>query len=154
MSENVPARKRAPIPVDECGAALASKLLSDRWTLLIVREGFYGVTRFDDIRADLGVPRSVLADRLDKLVAAGVFSREPYREDGARTRQAYVLTRAGWRLGITVLALMQWGDEFLKDGAGSLRVTERGTDTPLRVALVREGDAHVPLSQVAYKPVT
>ncbi|KAJ54450.1 hypothetical protein ACMU_17200 [Actibacterium mucosum KCTC 23349] len=145
-------RRRAPLPVEECGAALASRLLSDRWTLLIVREGFYGVTRFDDMRADLGIPRSVLADRLDKLVEAGVFARQPYREEGARTRQAYVLTRAGWKLSLTVLALMQWGDEHLRGGKSSLDVTEKGTGKPLRVALVRDGDDFVRLSQVDYMP--
>ena len=86
MSNPGPADHRirsAPVPRDQCGMALACDLLGDRWTMLIIREAFYGVTRFDDLRSDLGIPRGVLSSRLRGLVDRGVLETRPYREQGA-----------------------------------------------------------------------
>lgn len=131
-------QRRAPVAVDQCGAALATQIISDRWTLLIIREAFYGVKRYDDIRADIGIPRSVLTDRLKKLVTAEILDREPYREEGARTRYGYGLTEKGRDLGLMIIALMQWGDQHLKDGHSALALHDRSTGTALKVALVDE----------------
>lgn len=149
----MPIRRRAPVPIDRCGAAMASDILADRWTLLIIREAFYGVTRYDDIREDIGIPRSVLTSRLKRLVAQGILAREPYQEDGARTRYGYVLTDRGRALGLTILALMQWGDEYLKDGVKALDVSDRATGKSLRVGLLADPEMEVPLSSVRLKPL-
>lgn len=148
-----PVRRRAPVPIEKCGAALASEILSDRWTLLIIREAFYGVKRYDDIRADTGIPRSVLTQRLKRLVDAGILLREPYQEDGARTRYGYVLSEKGQALGLIMLALMQWGDTYIKNGERALDVTERATGRPLRVGLVAEDQDEIPLSSVRIRPL-
>ena len=148
-----PVRRRAPVPVENCGAALASEILSDRWTLLIIREAFYGVKRYDDIRVDIGIPRSVLTQRLKRLVDEGILLREPYQEDGARTRYGYVLSEKGRALGLTILALMQWGDTHLKGGERALDVTEHGTGRPLRVGLIAAEDDVIPLSSVRIRPL-
>ncbi|MEO0930644.1 MAG: helix-turn-helix domain-containing protein [Pseudomonadota bacterium] len=146
-------RRHAPVPLNKCGAALAAEILADRWTLLIIREAFYGVSRYDDIRADIGIPRSVLTARLKTLVAAGILKRVPYQDEGARTRHCYVLSEKGQALGLTMLALMQWGDDYLKDGIPALAVTHRETGRPLRVGLVSDPDVDVPLSSVRIKPL-
>ncbi|MEM9787597.1 MAG: helix-turn-helix domain-containing protein [Pseudomonadota bacterium] len=146
-------RRHAPVPLDKCGAALAAEILADRWTLLIIREAFYGVSRYDDIRADIGIPRSVLTARLKTLVAADILKRVPYQDKGARTRHCYVLSEKGQALGLTMLALMQWGDDYLKDGIPALAVTHRETGRPLRVGLVSDPDVDVPLSSVRIKPL-
>ncbi|WP_377504432.1 winged helix-turn-helix transcriptional regulator [Octadecabacter sp. R77987] len=145
-------RRTAPVPLDQCGAALASEILSDRWTLLILREALYGVKRYDDIRADTGIPRSVLTDRLKRLVGAGILLREPYREAGARTRYAYGLTPKGAELGLTILALMQWGDRHIKGGKSALRVQHRTTGRPLKVALVEANTDSLGIDAVTLVP--
>lgn len=131
--------------------ALAAEILGDRWTLLVLREAFYGVTRFDDMREDLGAPRSMLTDRLGKLVERGLMIREPYREPGSRTREAYVLTSAGKDLALTLLALMQWGDDHLRDDAPPIAIVERKSGKPVRVELVTASGKVVPLSQIEVK---
>ena len=147
-----PVRRRSPISVEDCGAAAAADIIADRWTFLIIREALYGVQRYDDMREDLSIPRSVLTDRLKKLVAHGVLQKEPYREDGARTRHAYALTETGRALAMTFVALMQWGDAFIKPGEPSLDVRETATGAPIRVAFVREGQESVPLDEIAFQP--
>ena len=147
------AQRRAPVAVEDCGAALASDIISDRWAFLIVREILYGVTRYDDIRADIGIPRSVLTTRLKQLVEHGILTRAPYQEPGARTRYSYVLTEAGLDLAMVVFALMQWGDKHLKGGDTALDVTRHSNGAPVKVALVEAAAKEVPLSDLKVKPV-
>lgn len=125
--------------------ALAAEILGDRWTLLILREAFYGVQRYDDMREDLGAPRSMLTDRLAKLVDRGLLARRPYQEPGARAREAYVLTEAGRGLALTLMALSQWGEEHVIKGAAPVGVFEKETGRPLRVELVDENGERVDL---------
>ncbi|MGE4327543.1 MAG: winged helix-turn-helix transcriptional regulator [Pseudodonghicola sp.] len=115
--------------------AKASELLGDRWSLLILREAFYGVVRFADMQADIGVPRSILTGRLAKLVEAGLLERFDYKEDGARARQAYRLTERGRGLAVVLLAMKQWWDEGDPDGA-SVSFVPDGGEEPVRIAMV------------------
>ncbi len=126
--------------------ALAAEILGDRWTLLILREAFYGVTRYDDMLADLDAPRSMLTDRLGRLVERGIMSRRPYREPGSRTRHAYVLTQAGQDLALTLLALTQWGEDHVIGQDAPVEIIDRRDGKPLRVSLIDKNDAAVPLS--------
>lgn len=145
-------RRRSPVPVDQCGAALASKMIADKWILLIIREAFYGVARYEDMRADIGIPRSVLTQRLKYLVEQKILERKAYQEEGARTRYAYVLSARGKDLALTILALMQWGDAYLKDGVAAIDVLDRKSGAALKVGLVYEDQDVVPLSDVYIKP--
>lgn len=112
----------------------------------------YGVGRFADIQAETSIPKSVLSDRLRKLVAQGLAAKEPYRDGSARTRHAYVLTKSGQALVPVILSLMHWGDRHLKGGDSALSLTDKRTGDPVRVALTRH-DAAVPLKYLDYKPV-
>jgi DNA-binding HxlR family transcriptional regulator len=103
---------------DTCSAARALQVLGDRWTMLVLREVFNGVRRFDDISAHIGVARDVLTRRLNTLVDEGVLTRVPYREPGTRTRYEYRLTQAGIDLRPVLLALMAWGDRYRADATG------------------------------------
>jgi DNA-binding HxlR family transcriptional regulator len=145
-------RRIAPVPLAQCGAACALEILSDRWTMLIIREAFYGVMRYDDMREDIGIPRSVLTQRLKRLTEAEILERVPYREVGSRTRYGYRLTSRGQSLGLTLLALMQWGDEELRDGPSAIVVTDKDTGTRLRVGLIRDDTSDFPLSSVCITP--
>ncbi len=128
--------RQAPIPRERCGMALACDLLGDRWTMLIMREAFYGVSRFADLRADLGIPRGVLSNRLDLLVQQRVLERHPYREGKARIRHEYRLTVKGQDLGLSLIALMQWGDRHLSQNPTPLRLTDRKSGDALVIGLV------------------
>lgn len=96
--------------------AAAAEIVGDRWTLLILREAFYSVIRYDDMLADLGISRSILSDRLSKLVASGLFEKQAYREANDRERMAYVLTDRGKEFGLVMLAMLQWGNSTIKGG--------------------------------------
>ena len=88
--------------------------MGDRWTILILRDAFRGIRRFDDFRRDLEIARPVLADRLRRLVEAGVMVKVAY-QDRPR-RYEYRLTRMGIELSPALVALMRWGDRWLSDG--------------------------------------
>jgi DNA-binding HxlR family transcriptional regulator len=101
-----------------CSVQRALDVVGDRWSLLILREAFNGVRRFDDIATHLGISQSVLARRLSGLVEANVLERATYRAPGERTRHEYRLTERGLTLFPVITALMQWGDRYLADEAG------------------------------------
>lgn len=147
----LPVVHAAPVPRDRCGMALATELLGDRWTMLILREAFYGVTRFDDLRADLGAPRGILSARLRGLVEAGVLERHPYREGKARMRHEYRLSARGLELAPVLIALMDWGDRHLQAGRASLEMTVRSTGEAVRLAPVAASGRPVGWEDVAYR---
>ena len=91
-----------------CPIGRAGFLLGDRWILLILRNATLGMTRFNDLRDDLGIADNILHDRLRRLVDAGVLVKVPYH-DGRRTRQGYRLTQAGADLSPILRALGEWG---------------------------------------------
>ena len=96
-----------------CSIARALELVGERWTLLIVRDAFLGLRRFDEFQDSLGVARNVLAERLNRLVGEGILERNAYSERPPRFE--YRLTEKGRDLAIPLLALMQWGDRHLSD---------------------------------------
>jgi DNA-binding HxlR family transcriptional regulator len=113
---------------DRCSLAAALDVVATRSAFLILREAFYGTTRFDDFAERVGISEPVTAARLRELVAAGLLERETYREPGQRARQQYRLTPKGAELLPAVVALMQWGDRWLDDDGGpvELRHSECG----------------------------
>ncbi len=98
----------------DCSIAASLGFVGDRWTLLILRDAFRGVRRFGDFCEDLGIARNVLADRLDKLVHAGILERVPYQE--RPLRHEYRLTAKGRDLSPALVALMRWGDRWAHEG--------------------------------------
>ncbi|MGH2754066.1 MAG: winged helix-turn-helix transcriptional regulator [Actinomycetota bacterium] len=105
-------------PVDfsqmECSIARTLETIGDRWALLILRDAFYGVRRFEDFQADLGIARNVLTDRLQKLVAREVLRREQY--EARPPRFEYRLTEKGRDLLPVILTMMRWGDRWTSEG--------------------------------------
>ena len=102
---------------------------------MVLRELFFGVHRFNDLQRDLGVSRSVLSDRLARLVDLGVARAVPYQDPGERSRLEYRLTRKGVDLLPVMLSLMDWGDRYLYDGDAPVTVYDRTTDEPVRVEM-------------------
>jgi DNA-binding HxlR family transcriptional regulator len=131
---------------ENCSIARTLDLVGERWTLLVLREAYYGVRRFDDFVRALGCPRDVLSARLKSLVEEGILARKPYREPGKRERNEYQLTEKGAELFPALLALMHWGDRWTVDPAGAaVAVHHRGCGAPVRLAMTCER-GHGPLS--------
>lgn len=99
-----------------CSVARALSIVGDRWTVLILRNAFMRTRRFDDFQKQLGVTRHVLADRLKKLVDAGVFEKQKYSE--SPVRYEYRLTQKGLDLHPVLMSLAAWGDKWLDEGKG------------------------------------
>src|SRR6202035_693554 len=97
---------------ENCPVARALEIIGERWTLLIVRDAFYGVSRFSDFRDHLGIPRAVLAERLSLLVEHGILARVT----AASGRDEYALTGKGERLWPAIWSLISWGNEYYLDG--------------------------------------
>jgi DNA-binding HxlR family transcriptional regulator len=116
-----------PLPRDysgqQCSLARALEIVGERWTLLIVRDAFFGVRRFGDFAAHLGIPRAVLAERLASLTGEGVLSGA----EGDHGHTEYVLTGKGITLWPVVRSLLAWGDEHYSDG-GPRRVFQHAAD--------------------------
>lgn len=94
----------------DCSLARALGVVGERWTLLIIRDAFYGVRRFNDFQAHLDIPRAVLSDRLSGLVDAGILDRRP--DPASRRTHVYELTAAGRELWPALYALLVWGDRY------------------------------------------
>ena len=97
----------------ECAIARTWAVIGERWTMMILRESFRGVRRFEDIQAKLQLGRNILTDRLQLLVHEGVLDRRPYQE--RPTRYEYVLTQKGEDLYPVLLAMLRWGNRYKVD---------------------------------------
>jgi DNA-binding HxlR family transcriptional regulator len=118
--------------VENCSIAMAMDVIGTRSSMLILREAFYGTTRFDDFARRTKSTEAIVAARLKQLTDIGLFTKQPYREQGKRTRYEYVLTDRGRDLLPAVFALMQWGNRHLQaEDGGPLRLVERGTGEPV-----------------------
>ena len=104
-----PVADRDAWAADRCSIDRSFGIVGTRSAVLVLREAYFGTTRFDDFVQRIGITEAVAADRLRDLVAAGLLQRTPYREPGKRTRYEYVLTPAGADLLPVLLGLMQSG---------------------------------------------
>jgi DNA-binding HxlR family transcriptional regulator len=119
-----------------CSIARALEVVGERWSLLIIRDVFLGLHRFDELQASLGIARNVLADRLNRLVEEGILERVRYSERPERFE--YRLTDKGSELDVALAGLRQWGDKHLSEKPP--RVLRRKTDkTRVVAALVPKG---------------
>jgi DNA-binding HxlR family transcriptional regulator len=91
-----------------CSIARSLELIGERWTILIIRDAFLGVRRFDDLQRSLGVARNVLQNRLERLVEHGILERVRYQDRPARYE--YRLTEKGLDLWPVLVSLISWGD--------------------------------------------
>ena len=123
-----------------CTIAKALDVIPTRSSFLLLREAFYGTTRFDDFAQRVGLSEPATAARLRELVDNGLLEREEYREPGQRTRQRYRLTEQGADLFPALVALMQWGDRWENDGGG-VELRHQGCGAKVGVEL-RCADGH------------
>jgi DNA-binding HxlR family transcriptional regulator len=127
-----------------CSIARALEVIGERWTILIVRDALLGARRFDTFLTNLGLARNVLTDRLNSLVAHGVFERVPYQDKPLR--HEYRLTPRGYEITPIILALMWWGDRHFTGENGPPRLAEhQGCGGRLRLDLTCQ-TCHRPVS--------
>src|SRR5919112_1255319 len=107
-----------------CSIAGTLEVIGERWTLLVLRDVFLGLRRFDEIQGDLGIARNVLQTRLERLGEEGVLERHRYQE--RPERYEYRLTEKGIDLWPVLMSLMKWGDRHVYDGAPPVRIEHKG----------------------------
>ncbi len=104
----------------DCSVARTLERIGERWTLMVLRDAFYGVRRFDDFQARLGIARNILTKRLAKLVDAEIMRKELYQEHPARYE--YRLTEKGRDLIPILTSLLAWGDKWETEDEPPLRL--------------------------------
>jgi DNA-binding HxlR family transcriptional regulator len=122
---------------EHCSVAAALSVVGDPWTLLILRDAFFGVRRFDDWQSSLGVARNVLAARLKSLVEQGVLETRLYSDHPPR--KDYVLTAKGRDLRPVLMALQTWGDRHVYGEGASPMEFVHSCGAPVRAKLVCAG---------------
>jgi DNA-binding HxlR family transcriptional regulator len=138
----------------ECSTARALEIVGERWTLLVVRDALYGVRRYNDFLVHLGIPRAVLASRLQALTEAGVLARRRYQE--SPPRDEYVLTDSGEALWPTLRSLGLWGREHIQ-GTLPMRLFFHavcGTELGVFGQCAACGNIAVPVADVEMRPGT
>jgi DNA-binding HxlR family transcriptional regulator len=108
-------------PDQVCSIARSLEVIGERWTLLVLRDAFLGMTRFDEFEESLGIASNVLTNRLKLLTDEGVLERVP--DDERPGRPKYVLTEKGTELGPAMIMLMKWGDRHYSTPNGPPRLT-------------------------------
>ncbi len=120
---------------ERCPMAGALDVVRNRSAFLVLREAFYGATRFEEFVGRSGLSEPVTAARLRELTVEGLLEREPYQEPGQRTRQRYRLTEKGADLLPALVALMRWGDKWVLPGGSRVEIRHQGCGSPVTAEL-------------------
>ena len=126
--------KRTSFESMPCPLARALEHLSDGWNALILREAFYGATRFDDFEGALGIATNTLARRLKDMTAGGLFERRRYSDKPPR--HEYVLTEKGRDLRPVLLTLLQWGNKYSSAPGAVVHLIDTETGKAVELELV------------------
>ncbi|MGZ4727287.1 MAG: winged helix-turn-helix transcriptional regulator [Acidimicrobiales bacterium] len=121
-----------------CPIARTTDLIGDWWTPLVMREAFTGRRRFDEFQEALGIPRAVLAARLDRLVAEGMLEKRQYEDHPVRFE--YRLTPKGIAFYDVLAAMWRWGEDWLWPDGGDppLMLVDRDSGDEIRPVVVDE----------------
>ena len=120
-----------------CSVAQCLEVVGEWWSMLIVRDAFLGIRRFDEFQSRLGISRNILAPRLAGLVEAGVLDKVPYQE--RPVRHEYRLTDKGRDLWPVLTAMRQWGDRWAAPDGAPLELVHLGCGEVTQAALTCGG---------------
>ena len=134
--------KRDDWSAADCSMAAALDVVGRRASMLLLREAFYGAHRFDEFVRRAQLSEKITAARLRELVDAGLLERRPYHVAGQRSREDYHLTEKGSDLLPALVALMQWGDRWVRPDGGRIALTHAGCGSPVAAEL-RCGEQHL-----------
>ncbi len=138
--------------VGECPIEKAMTVVGQKSAMLIMREAYYGTTRFDDFSRRVGLTKAATSARLSELVNAGLLEKHPYREVGQRERQEYVLTEAGVDFMPVVWSMFEWGRKHLPY-SGRMGLTHLGCDADAHVEIVCEKGHSVGFAELGMRQV-
>jgi len=147
LLQGVLADRDAWTAVGQCSIEKTMSALGTKSAMLIMREAYYGTTRFDDFAHRVGITKAAAAARLAELVDLGLLTRRPYREPGQRTRDEYVLTEAGTDFMPVVWAMFEWGRRHLPYNA-PLQLAHKGCGAEATVEIRCERGHHVPADEL------
>ena len=135
-----------------CPIAAALNVLGDRWTLLIIREAFYGAVRFGEIRKNTGISKNILTDRLAKLVSEGILERVDFADRG--TNFVYHLTKKGRSLDTVLASLLQWGNAHIYgEGEEPVLLVDCSSGLPVRALSPVDGNGQgVDKHNIVFQP--
>jgi DNA-binding HxlR family transcriptional regulator len=135
-----PVHEAAAVRAEWCPISRSLDAVSHRSAFLVMREAFYGTTRFDDFAARAGVSEQIAAARLRSLVAEGLLERRPYQEPGQRTRYEYHLTESGREFYPVIAAMSLWSSRWR--GPAVARLQHRDCGARVRMTLECECGHH------------
>jgi DNA-binding HxlR family transcriptional regulator len=135
--------------VGHCPIETTMALVGTKSAMLIMREAYYGTTRFDDFARRVGITKAATSARLSELVDAGLLAKRPYREPGQRSRDEYVLTDQGTDFMPVVWAMFEWGRKYLNDTR--LRLTHQDCGAEATVEIRCTEGHHVPIDELAVR---
>jgi DNA-binding HxlR family transcriptional regulator len=119
--------------IGHCPVEKTMALVGTKSAMLIMREAFYGTTRFDDFARRVGVTKAATSARLSELVEVGLLEKRPYREPGQRSRDEYVLTESGTEFMPVVWAMFEWGRKHVDDTRLRLAHLDCGAEATVEV---------------------
>lgn len=138
---------------DRCPIGKALHVVGTRSAMLIMREAYYGTTRFDDFADRVGITEAVAAARLRQLTQASLLQRRPYQEPGQRTRFEYRLTEKGRDLMPVVLGLFEWGAKHVSPGGRPpVELSHADCGAEVHVAVRCDQEHDVPLGELVISP--
>jgi DNA-binding HxlR family transcriptional regulator len=135
--------------IGHCPVEQTMALIGTKSGMLIMREAYYGTTRFDDFARRVGITKAATSTRLAELVDAGLLEKRPYREPGQRSRDEYVLTASGTAFMPVVWAMFEWGRTYLSDTRMRLAHQDCGAEATVEIRCA-EGH-HVPLDELTVR---
>lgn len=136
--------------VGHCPIEKTMSLVGTKSAMLIMREAYYGTTRFDDFARRVGITKAAASARLSELVEVGLLTKQPYREPGQRARDEYVLTQAGIDFMPVVWAMFEWGRKHLP-GGDQLKLTHLGCGAQAGVEIVCAEGHSVPPDELGIR---
>jgi len=123
----------------QCSLARTADVVGDKWTLLILRDAFFGLHTFTQFQKNLGVARNILTNRLDKMVADSIL--EKVAKKPGLSRFDYHLTERGKALYPVVVALLQWGDKWIFGAEGEpVRLLDKKNLAPIQDIAIQARD--------------
>ncbi|RJE45829.1 transcriptional regulator [Acinetobacter sp. JS678] len=137
--------------VDTCGIFKIAEILNDSWTILLLREAFYGVTKFNDFLENTGISKQILSNRLKHLIQLEIFELSIYKEVGVRERKEYLLTKKGKSLNIVLLAMLESGSNFIEADKDVVKVFKKNSDDQLKLKLVDSSNQVIDLNNLELK---
>jgi DNA-binding HxlR family transcriptional regulator len=135
--------------VGRCPIEKTMALVGTKSAMLIMREAYYGTTRFDDFARRVGITKAATSARLSELVEGGLLVKQPYQEPGKRSRDEYVLTEAGTTFMPVVWAMFEWGRRNVQDSR--LRLSHLGCGAEATIEIRCENGHRVPPEELGVR---